>query len=189
MRLISRQSQSRQVHLPLFGLPERILNLSSRLRCSGQLPPVSFPVSFLHPPAIARSLSASRIRPTEKPRQAGLFCWPTRKDSEPILAPSVLGAIASGIFSRQFPSSPGNCTKSLGLTNSPTEKPRQAGLFCWPTRKDSNLRPSESESDALSSCATGSDARKSFPNTGIIPQSCQNCNPFLKKSIRQFPHS
>ena len=25
----------------------------------------------------------------------------------------------------------------------------------WPTRKDSNLRPSESESDALSSCATG----------------------------------
>ena len=27
----------------------------------------------------------------------------------------------------------------------------------WPTRKDSNLRPSESESDALSSCATGRD--------------------------------
>ena len=27
--------------------------------------------------------------------------------------------------------------------------------FYWPTRKDSNLRPSESESDALSSCATG----------------------------------
>ena len=26
----------------------------------------------------------------------------------------------------------------------------------WPARKDSNLRPSESESDALSSCATGS---------------------------------
>lgn len=25
----------------------------------------------------------------------------------------------------------------------------------WPTRQDSNLRPSESESDALSSCATG----------------------------------
>ena len=25
----------------------------------------------------------------------------------------------------------------------------------WPTRKDLNLRPSESESDALSSCATG----------------------------------
>ena len=29
--------------------------------------------------------------------------------------------------------------------------------FFWPTRKDSNLRPSESESDALSSCATGRD--------------------------------
>ena len=29
------------------------------------------------------------------------------------------------------------------------------GVFYWPTRKDSNLRPSESESDALSSCATG----------------------------------
>ena len=28
--------------------------------------------------------------------------------------------------------------------------------FCWPTRKDSNLRPQESESCALSSCATGS---------------------------------
>ena len=31
----------------------------------------------------------------------------------------------------------------------------QKFLFCWPARKDLNLRPSESESDALSSCATG----------------------------------
>ena len=37
-----------------------------------------------------------------------------------------------------------------------TKKHPQGVLFCfWPTRKDSNLRPSESESDALSSCATG----------------------------------
>ena len=32
---------------------------------------------------------------------------------------------------------------------------RQMCAFFWPARKDSNLRPSESESDALSSCATG----------------------------------
>ena len=30
-----------------------------------------------------------------------------------------------------------------------------ATSFFWPARKDLNLRPSESESDALSSCATG----------------------------------
>ena len=47
----------------------------------------------------------------------------------------------------------------------------------WPTRKDSNLRPSESESDALSSCATG----RYFVYLGIIPQSREKCNPFLKK--------
>ena len=35
-------------------------------------------------------------------------------------------------------------------------KSTYTGCFLfWPTRKDSNLRPSESESDALSSCATG----------------------------------
>ena len=33
---------------------------------------------------------------------------------------------------------------------------RRTRIF-WPARKDSNLRPSESESDALSSCATGRD--------------------------------
>ena len=33
--------------------------------------------------------------------------------------------------------------------------PHEGWFFLWPTRKDSNLRPSESESDALSSCATG----------------------------------
>ena len=38
---------------------------------------------------------------------------------------------------------------------SQNKKPAQGGLLFWPTRKDSNLRPSESESDALSSCATG----------------------------------
>ena len=32
---------------------------------------------------------------------------------------------------------------------------RQMFCFCWPARQDLNLRPSESESDALSSCATG----------------------------------
>ena len=33
--------------------------------------------------------------------------------------------------------------------------PLKRCCFLWPARKDSNLRPSESESDALSSCATG----------------------------------
>ena len=35
------------------------------------------------------------------------------------------------------------------------KKTPQGCFSFWPTRKDSNLRPSESESDALSSCATG----------------------------------
>ena len=35
------------------------------------------------------------------------------------------------------------------------QTPRKWGVCFWPTRQDSNLRPSESESDALSSCATG----------------------------------
>ena len=35
------------------------------------------------------------------------------------------------------------------------EKAAYATFPFWPARKDSNLRPSESESDALSSCATG----------------------------------
>ena len=40
--------------------------------------------------------------------------------------------------------------------DNPKTKSTRVGAFCfWPTRKDSNLRPSESESDALSSCATG----------------------------------
>ena len=42
------------------------------------------------------------------------------------------------------------------LSGRPIKKHPCGVLFYWPTRKDSNLRPSESESDALSSCATGS---------------------------------
>ena len=37
----------------------------------------------------------------------------------------------------------------------PSGTPVGVPLGFWPARKDSNLRPSESESDALSSCATG----------------------------------
>ena len=55
----------------------------------------------------------------------------------------------------------------------------------WPTRKDLNLRPSESESDALSSCATGRNIKlnakvkialkinpSEFAARGLILQNC-----------------
>ena len=46
-----------------------------------------------------------------------------------------------------------DATGSLRVDKKQT--PRKWGVCFWPTRQDSNLRPSESESDALSSCATG----------------------------------
>ena len=51
----------------------------------------------------------------------------------------------------------------------------------WPARKDSNLRPSESESDALSSCATGRYrcVRISVADS-IIPHFFSECNQISK---------
>ena len=48
----------------------------------------------------------------------------------------------------------------------------------WPTRKDSNLRPSESESDALSSCATG---RYGIRTLLLYHTRFEIASPFLKK--------
>ena len=45
--------------------------------------------------------------------------------------------------------------KSYELRRNYQGRCRCTSLGSWPTRKDLNLRPSESESDALSSCATG----------------------------------
>ena len=60
---------------------------------------------------------------------------------------------AERVYHRQRPCL---CKVSLAPSGKQKENPPQGRDFpFWPTRKDSNLRPSESESDALSSCATG----------------------------------
>ncbi len=55
--------------------------------------------------------------------------------------------------------SPPDCHSAPPLFESFERRSKTEAQVClclaWPTRKDSNLRPSESESDALSSCATG----------------------------------
>ena len=89
--------------------------------------------------------------------------------------------------------SPAKCLKNKVEKRKLTQKRK---LWDWPTRKDSNLRPSESESDALSSCATGrysvseSDtlsgcavAGERQPNAvanNIIPQFLGECNGIYK---------
>ena len=60
--------------------------------------------------------------------------------------------------------------------------------FFWPTRQDLNLRPSESESDALSSCATGrflciNSSFMKNNNSMIIAQKFQQFNDFYRFRI------
>ena len=62
-------------------------------------------------------------------------------------------------------------------------KSRLRDFSFWPTRKDSNLRPSESESDALSSCATG---RYSFHTLLLYHKPFKIATPFPKKVIVKF---
>ena len=50
----------------------------------------------------------------------------------------------------------------------------------WPTRQDSNLRPRESESRALSSCATGRYCMSVLSDCLIIPFSATEVNSFTK---------
>ncbi len=64
--------------------------------------------------------------------------WPTRKDSEP--RPRIAWAGSAAKRAATF-SLLGTSTKLLSLTNRPRKKPRRAGLFSWPTRKDSEPRP------------------------------------------------
>ncbi len=80
----------------------------------------------------------------------------TDKDSEPIFARFICtkpkcGNIAQMLAvakQQQEVLNPWNKRKK-------TDKDKVLVGHLWPARKDSNLRPSESESDALSSCATG----------------------------------
>ena len=53
------------------------------------------------------------------------------------------------------PSALGYATRKVKFCDKQKRKHPYGCFLFWPTRKDSNLRPSESESDALSSCATG----------------------------------
>ena len=61
-------------------------------------------------------------------------------------------------------------------------------FFLWPTRKDSNLRPSESESDALSSCATGRDAFVIIAQAGGVCKSFRKkLAPMIRQKVRALP--
>ena len=55
---------------------------------------------------------------------------------------------------------PAYFTRSAGTNFTEKSHSLLRMAFFWPTRKDLNLRPSESESDALSSCATGREHKK-----------------------------
>ena len=79
--------------------------------------------------------------------------WPIQKDSEPRPRFACAGSasLTSVILFCHFALPLIFSSSRIGQT----KRSRCRDLFVWPTRKDSNLRPSESESDALSSCATG----------------------------------
>ena len=91
----------------------------------------------------------SRLGKAEETRLAVVFGRSKRILNQASSAFGVLG----GIIAPQ-------CATVPLCTIRAIEQPRgeclqHSPLGCWPARKDSNLRPSESESDALSSCATG----------------------------------
>ena len=112
--------------------------------------------------------------------ERGLLVWPTRKDSEPRPRNARAGSAPTKL------SSLGSLPLPLFFSASPIGKPKgpdKRGLLVWPTRKDSNLRPSESESDALSSCATG---RYSFHTLLLYHKPFKIATPFPKKVIVKF---
>ena len=78
--------------------------------------------------------------------------------------------------------SPAKCLKNKVEKRKLTQKRK---LWDWPTRKDSNLRPSESESDALSSCATGRNIYASIS----ISQFCAFCKCRGEKYFDRFSKS
>ncbi len=107
--------------------------------------------------AIPRRFSPHEAVQQKRPRYAGPFRWPTRKDSE-LRRPACDGVGWNRHRGTLMFLPAGRFREGSHPTRQSNKKrPRYAGPFRWPTRKDSNLRPSESESDALSSCATGSE--------------------------------
>ena len=160
-------------------------------------------------------------------RNLSIFC-PTRKDSEPCPRKARAGSTPKKSVAHFLL---GASTQALVLTNRPTEKPRRAGPFYWPTRKDSEPRPRKARAGStpknpspisclvlplrLSSSRIGQQKSPgerglsvglperirtfdlqsrsltrypAVPRVGIygyldiIPQIGEKCNPFLKKS-------
>ena len=66
---------------------------------------------------------------------------------------------------------------------SKTKSTREGCFLFWPTRKDSNLRPSESESDALSSCATG----RNIKFLGTLPDKNLQSLPLGVRCLQTAP--
>ena len=68
------------------------------------------------------------------------------------------------------------------VPNTPKNHHPQGVVVFWCARRDSNPRPSESESDALSSCATSAYALFYYPladSLYIIHSFAENCKGFL----------
>ena len=86
-------------------------------------------------------------RSKKEARKCPSFAWPTRKG---MLASS---QIPCGM--RTFSARLRSHARSNFVISKNKKTPTRSVFCSWPTRKDLNLRPSESESDALSSCATG----------------------------------
>ena len=102
--------------------------------------------------------------------------WPIQKDSEPRPRFACAGSasLTSVILFCHFALPLIFSSSRIGQT----KRSRCRDLFVWPTRKDSNLRPSESESDALSSCATG---RYSVDTLVLYHKPSEKASPFAKK--------
>ena len=77
------------------------------------------------------------------------FC--TRKRSQP----DRVTRSARDAAPRRAACEPASLTRQVRVGRAKDRAPHTRCPVFWPTRQDSNLRPSESESDALSSCATG----------------------------------
>ena len=110
-----------------------------------------------------------------KSRLRDFSFWPTRADSERRCAAYVTAESTPLVIPFSFFLA---CFRRLLLTALIVKKNTTHEGWCsfWPTRADSNRWPSESESDALSSCATGR-----YEYYSIIPQHPKKCKPFSGK--------
>ena len=115
--------------------------------------PVLFPETFTH---VSYPSQKQHGTPTTR---VGVPCWPTRQDSEPFRRGTRRGKFLPALcFPILFPETFTHVSYPLQKQHgTPT---LAVGVPCWPTRQDSNLRPRESESRALSSWATGRNCRE-----------------------------